>query len=339
MNIFRWVLVMLISLLLAGCSLSKEAKPPITEKKLTPVRLTEAVRSVYYAPQYVAFSQGFFQAEHLEVQLQTAWGGDKSLASLFKQETDFILAGPDLVLQARRQHPPLRELPVVFAQLTRRDGSFLIGRQPEPDFTWKNLKGKMVITSRRGSMPEMSLAWLLQQQGIKPYRDVTLVQNIPSEWVEGAFVSGSGHYLQAFEPLASKLENQGQGKVLASLGQAEPELPFAVYLSLPSTLELKKTSTLAFLRALARAQRWVAEHTPTDTAAAIKPFFPEYSQAELEQMLTRYYQAGVWAESPLPAATAFNNLQEMMVSTGQLAAPLPEKELVNPEPARSALSH
>ena len=43
---------------------------------LQTVRLSEVVRSVFYAPQYVAIANGFFEEQGLNVDLSTAWGAD-----------------------------------------------------------------------------------------------------------------------------------------------------------------------------------------------------------------------------------------------------------------------
>lgn len=47
-----------------------------TEKELTKVRLNEVVRSVFYAPMYVAINEGFFEEEGLEIDLSTGQGAD-----------------------------------------------------------------------------------------------------------------------------------------------------------------------------------------------------------------------------------------------------------------------
>ena len=41
---------------------------------LEKVTLSEVVRSVFYAPQYIALALGYFEEEGLDVQLETAWG-------------------------------------------------------------------------------------------------------------------------------------------------------------------------------------------------------------------------------------------------------------------------
>ncbi len=49
-----------------GCSSGNKA----TDGKVT-VRLNEVTRSVFYAPMYVAMSQGFFEENGIEIDLQT----------------------------------------------------------------------------------------------------------------------------------------------------------------------------------------------------------------------------------------------------------------------------
>lgn len=39
-----------------------------------------------------------------------------------------------------------------FSQLTQRAGNFLVSREPEPDFTWEDVKGKSIIGGRTGGL-------------------------------------------------------------------------------------------------------------------------------------------------------------------------------------------
>lgn len=51
---------------LAGCGSNKTA-----DEGKVKVRLNEVTRSVFYAPMYVAMSQGFFEENGIEIDLQT----------------------------------------------------------------------------------------------------------------------------------------------------------------------------------------------------------------------------------------------------------------------------
>lgn len=60
--------ILLLSTLLAGCKKDN--------KEVVKVRLNEVVRSVFYAPMYVAINEGLFKEEGLEIDLTTGQGAD-----------------------------------------------------------------------------------------------------------------------------------------------------------------------------------------------------------------------------------------------------------------------
>ena len=132
----------------------------------TVVRLNEVTHSVFYAPQYVAMSQGFFAEEGLAVELTNGGGADKVMTAVVSGQSDIGLAGPESCIYVYNQGKA--DYPVIFAQLTKRDGSFLVGRTDE-DFSWENLRGKTIIGGRKGGMPEMTLEYVMAQNGVIPH--------------------------------------------------------------------------------------------------------------------------------------------------------------------------
>ena len=118
-----------------------------TEKTVT-VKVNEVAHSVFYAPQYVALSQGFFAEEGLTVELTNGGGADKVMTAVLTGQSDIGLAGPEACIYVYNQGK--EDYPQVFAQLTKRDGSFLIGRENVP-FSWDLLRGKTVIGGVRAA--------------------------------------------------------------------------------------------------------------------------------------------------------------------------------------------
>ena len=143
----------------------------------TVVRLNEVTHSVFYAPQYVAMSQGFFAAEGLQVELTNGGGADKVMTAVVSGQSDIGLAGPEASIyvynQGKADHTQ------IIAQLTKRDGSFLVGRTESP-FSWEDLRGKTIIGGRKGGVPEMTLEYVLRQNGLTPGVDVTVDTSPPS---------------------------------------------------------------------------------------------------------------------------------------------------------------
>lgn len=87
--------VALVGAIFIGCGKS-EAKKDSTSKgttstdeaNLQTVRLNEVVRSVFYAPMYVAINEGFFEEEGLNIDLSTGQGADTTHS---KQQYIYIL--------------------------------------------------------------------------------------------------------------------------------------------------------------------------------------------------------------------------------------------------------
>ncbi|NMC56213.1 MAG: ABC transporter substrate-binding protein, partial [Eubacteriaceae bacterium] len=165
--------------------------------ELKDVKLTEVTRSVFYAPQYAALALGYFKDEGLNVELTTSAGADKVTAAVLAGEADIGFCGPESTVYVYKEG---RENYIItFAQLTKRDGSFLVARQPDPNFTFDKLKGKYIIGGRKGGMPEMSLEWVLKENGLVPGVDVTVDTSIQFAAMAGAFMQGTGDYVTLFE--------------------------------------------------------------------------------------------------------------------------------------------
>lgn len=201
----------------AGCS----SQP--TEDALTPVRLNEVVHSVFYAPQYVALEQGFFEAEGLDVTVAVGNGADKSMTALLSDSADIALLGTEAGLYVYAEGKA--DYPKTFAQLTQRAGNFLVSRQEEPDFQWSDLAGKSVIGGRLGGMPELVLEYVIKESGMTIGEDMEIINNIDFSSTAGAFLGDVGDYTVEFEPAATTLEQSGAGHIVASLG--EPNRTFA----------------------------------------------------------------------------------------------------------------
>ena len=238
------------------------------------VRLNEVTHSVFYAPQYVALSQGFFAEEGLQVELINGGGADKVMTAVVSGQSDIGLAGPEASIyvynQGKADHTQ------IIAQLTKRDGSFLVGRS-DGAFSWEDLRGKTIIGGRKGGVPEMTLEYVLRQNGLTPGVDVTVDTSVQFNMMAGAFTGGQGDYVTLFEPTATQVEKAAQGYVLVSIGQESGEIPYTAYFANVSWLRENADTAQRFVNAIAKAQKWVQEHTDREVAEAIVDQFPDTS--------------------------------------------------------------
>lgn len=291
---------------MAGCSQPQET---------TAVRLSEVTHSVFYAPQYVAISQGFFADEGLTVELSNGGGADKVMTAVVSGQADIGLAGPEASIYVAQQGK--EDPPVIFAQLTRRDGSFLVGRSDGP-FRWENLRGGTIIGGRAGGVPEMTLEYVLRQHGLTPGEDVTVDTSVQFNMMAGAFTGGQGDYVTLFEPTATEVERAGHGYVLCSIGEASGEIPYTAYFASQSYMAAHPDVVQGFTNAIARAQRWIAEHTDREVAEAICDQFPDTSLDVLEAVTARHRQIDAWNEVPRMEQSALERLETVMTEAGEL---------------------
>jgi NitT/TauT family transport system substrate-binding protein len=299
------------------------------------VRIYEVTHSIFYAPQYVALTQGFFQDEGLDVELTNANGGDKAMTALLSDNAEVILMGTEATIYVKNQGAS--DPAVNFAQLTQTDGSFLVSREPIPNFTWDMLKGKTLIGQRKGGMPQMVSEFVQVQNGVTPFKDVEIIQNIAFPNLGSAFASGTGDFVQLFEPVASKLELEGIGHVVASFGKDSGKLPYTVYITKQSFIDENPEAVQKFTNAVYKAQQWVADNSIEKIADAIAPHFSDIERETLLKVLDRYKSQGSWATDPILDEAEYHNLEAVMENAGELKQKVDYNEIVNTEFAKKAM--
>lgn len=277
--------------LLVGCG-----KKEVSEDEIVKVRLNEVVRSVFYAPMYVAISEGFFLEEGIEIELSTGQGADKTMQQVLSKSADIGFSGPEQVIYITNQGR--EDNPVVFAQLTLTDGAFLVGREEDPDFEWSDLKGAEVIGGRPGGMPQMAFEYALKKNGLVKDEDISLVTNIDFTATSGAFIAGTADYVTLFEPTASMLEKEGKGKIVASIGEEVGNLPYTCFYATESYMEENSEIIQKFTNAIYKGQTWVSTHTNEEIAKSIIEFFPGTDENILASVMENYKKINAIATTP-----------------------------------------
>ncbi|MDF2661057.1 MAG: hypothetical protein K0Q94_3848 [Paenibacillus sp.] len=312
-------IVAAVPVLLAACSGSGGDQ--------TKIRIGEVTRSIFYAPQYVALSQGFFKEEGLDVELTTTAGGDKTMTALLSGTIDVALVGSETSIYVYQQGA---DDPVVnFAQVTQTDGTFLVSRKKIDKFDWSMLKGSTFLGQRKGGMPQMAGEFTLKKKGIDPQKDLKLIQNVDFANIPAAFSSGTGDYVQMFEPQAAVIEKEGKGFVIASFGVESGQLPYTVYMTKKSFLTKNAKTIQKFTNAVYRAQQWVADKSVDEIAQAVTPYFTDTDKEIVKAVVKRYKEQQSFATDPIVDEKEWNNLQDVMQSAGELKQRADYKALVD----------
>lgn len=304
-------------------------------EKVQKVTVAEVTHSIFYAPQYVALEKGFFEEEGLDVELTLTAGGDKVMTALLSDGADIGLVGSEtsIYVAAQGSSDPV----INFAQLTQTDGTFLVSREKIDNFSWDQLKGSTFLGQRKGGMPQMVGEFVLKKHGIDPHADLELIQNIDFANITSAFASGTGDFVQLFEPQASVFEQEGRGHIIASFGEESGHVPYTSFMAKESYMDENKEVIEKFTRAIYKAQQWVEEHSAKEVAEAIQPQFEDTDLELIEMVVERYKGQGSYSTDPILEEDEWNNLQDIMDEAGELPERINHSDLVNTEIAESVM--
>lgn len=328
------VVILVIVAIVVGFIEIKE-KNKNKNEGITKIKVSEVTRSVFYAPQYVAINKGYFKDYGFEIDLTTGQGTDAVMTSVLSNEVQIGFAGPEASIYVYNEGK--EDYTQVFAQLTKRDGSFLVSKEKIDNFDWNMLKGKTVIPGRKGGVPYMTLEYVIKQKGLTPGKDLTLDDSIKFDLMASAFTSGSADYVTLFEPTASNIEKLGKGHIVASVGKEAGEIPYTAYFAKKSYIENNQTTIQNFTNAIYKGQKWVKEHTAKEIAEVIKDFFPDTDIDLLTTAIQSYKDIEAWNDTPILKQESFDKLQDVMSLAGELTKKAPYDKIVNNKYAEEAI--
>lgn len=330
------VIIIIVAVIIAGAVIYS-MNNKTNDNDLKKISVNEVARSVFYAPQYVAINNGFFKEEGLEIELTTGQGADKVMTAVLAGQSDIGFAGPEASIYVYNEGK--EDYAEVFAQMTKRDGSFLVSKTDTDNFSWNDLKGKTVIPGRKGGVPYMTFEYVLKQNGIDPETDVNLDDSIKFDLMAGAFAGGDAEYVTLFEPTASMTEEAGKGYVVASVGEASGEIPYTAYFAKKSYIEENKDIIQGFTNAIYKGQQWVKQHSAKEIAEVIQDFFPDTDLDMLTKSIQSYMDIDAWNDTPVLKEEAFNRLQTVMKEAGELDKEAPYNKVINNEFAENSIKN
>ena len=321
------MLIFTVPLLFCGCKKN--------EGTLKDVTLNEVAHSIFYAPQYVAIENGYFEEEGINLKLVTGFGADKVMTAIISGEAQIGFMGSESSIYAYNEGNS--DYAVNFAQLTQRAGNFLVSRKPIDKFSWDMLKGTTILGGRAGGMPEMVLEYILKNNGIDISTDLEIVQNIDFGLTGGAFAGGQGDFTVEFEPHATALEKEGTGYVVASLGVDSGYVPYTAYSAKKSYINKNPEIIQGFTNALQRGMEYVNSHSSEDIAKVIAPQFPDTDADTIAVIVERYKSQDTWKNDLVFSKDSFTLLQDILYEAGVIKEYAPYSDLVDTDFAQKAL--
>ncbi len=323
------ILVVMVIMPLSACK---------KDEGLIEITLNEVAHSIFYSPMYVAFEEGYFEEEGLDVELINGLGADKTMTALLSGDADIGFMGSEASIYVYNEGA--KDYAVNFAQLTQRAGNFLVSRDLDDpineDFDWNNLREKTVIGGRIGGMPQMVFEYILKNKGIDPVNDLNMIQNIDFGITAQSFASGTGDYTVEFEPHATGLELEGIGKVVTSLGVESGKVPYTAFCAKKSYIEKNPEVIQGFTNAIQKGMDYVNSHTVDEIAEKIHPQFKETDIETVKKIVKRYHDQDTWKEDTVFEEASFDLLQDILDESGELSARIPYEDLITTEYSQKA---
>ncbi len=318
------VFLILCGLIIAGYFIFKDQNK--NQKDLTKVKVGEVTHSVFYAPQYVAHSLGYFKDEGLDVELLLTSGADKVTAAVLSGDVQIGFCGSEATIYIYQQGE--KDYLVNFGALTKRDGSFIVAREDIKNFTVNDLKGKKILGGRQGGMPAMTLEWAINTNGITS--DQTNIDtSVDFASMSGSFIGGNGDFVTLFEPTASELEKEGYGHIVTSVGKLGGVVPYTAYNAKKSYIKDNPKVIKGFNKAIQKGLDYVFKHSNEEIAEVVADYFPDTSKKDLISIVKRYKDNDSWFKTTYIEEKDFEHIEDIMKNAGYLKEKAPFNKLVD----------
>lgn len=326
-KVITYIIYGVIIIFLAGLVLFDfNKKDNKNSKSLKKVTLSEVAHTIFYAPMYVSIEKGYFEDNGIDIELLLTPGADKVTAAVLSGDADIGFCGSEATIYVYKNGE--KDYLKTFAQLTQKDGAFIVSRKKYDNFTLDDLKGKTVIGGRAGGMPEMVFEWALKENGINPKTDLEIDTSVAFPAMSGAFISGNSDFVTLFEPNATEVEQQGFGYVLESVGSLGGNVPYTSFSARKSYIKKNQETIKNFTKAIQKGLDYVATHSDKEVAETILNQFPDTSLNDLESAVKRYRKIEAWPKTTKFSKESFEHLQEIMQYSNALDNKVEFKDLM-----------
>ena len=289
------------------------------------LKVAEVAHSIFYAPQYISLHNNYFLDEGLDVEIILTPGADKVGAAVISGDAQIGFSGSEATIYIYNGGE--KDYLKTFAQATQKDGSFIVSREKIDNFDISMLKGKYYIGGRLGGMPEMTLEYILKENGIVK-DDLTIDTSISFANMGSSFIGGIGDFVSLFEPNASQIQEEGYGYIVASLGELGGVIPYTSYSAKTSFIENNKDTIKKFTKAIQKGLDFVHNNDSETIAEIIKVEFPDTKLEDLVTAIEQYKKADTWPTTTKFTEESFNHMQDIMINANQLEKKVNYKDLI-----------
>ena len=263
--------------------------------------------SAFYSPFLITMAGGFLKEEGLDYTYELATPEKTVPDSIKNGSCDLAqsaVAASFAALDMGQTNPFVH-----FAQINNRDGFFIASRNPEPDFSWQDLKGKKVLVDHF-FQPYAMLKYGLHQQGIS-FSDFEVIDAGDVNGIKQAFLNGEADYVQMQGPVPQQLADEGKAHIVASVGDIVGPVAFSSLCASPQWIETDAAS--AFMRAYKKASAFVLSASASEIAKLEieAGFFPDIEPKILADTIQSYQTLNCWNIDPIIPEDSYEKLLDI----------------------------
>ena len=298
---------------------------PKTKNNINELKIGEVTHSVFYTPLYVAIENNYFEEENLDVKLILTPGADKVSAAVLSGDVQIGFAGAESAIYVYTKDE--KDYLKIFSGLTKRDGQFIISREKNDNFNLEDLYGKEILVGRSSGMPALNFLNALKKQNIDASK-IKINYSVDFAALSGTFIGSTGDYVNLFEPNALKLEKEGYGYVVESIGKLSGDMPYTTFYARKNFINSNEDMIKSFVKAINKGLKFTKENDSKTLAKIILPQFPDTSLNDLEIIIDRYKKADSWLDNSYISEKLLENLEDIMIDNNLLDKYVPYNDLI-----------
>lgn len=282
--------------------------------------------SAFYSPLIAAIAGGFLKAEGLEPKHSVSPPGVSAIGGLVDGRLHVAQSAPSQGFGPLEKGT--RPVTAHFAQINEKDGFFLTGRTPDPDFNWDKLKGKRVLVDH-GQQPMAMFRYACFKRGLD-FKEIAAVDAGSTDQMIAAFRKGDGDYIHLQGPAPQQLVHDKAGHIVASLADAIGPCAFSSLAARRDWLETDMAH--AFMRAYRNARAWLIATPAAEVARVEAPYFKDIDLAVLQETIGTYQRMGNWTPHVEITRSAWSATVDIFTHAGLITKRHAYEDVIAPPP-------
>jgi NitT/TauT family transport system substrate-binding protein len=320
----QWVfgasLLGLAALIIGAWYVNTNGEGPNVRPMIEKVTINEAVRTLLYIPLYHAQERGYFKEEGLDVEIVTGGTATVSFAAMLSGEAHFSQADPMYVPISREKGGRTK----VVAQVVARIAVWAVARDPEiTALTAENLRGKTISTHPAPMTAYTYTIQLLEQFGLDPNKDVTIINSKPGTELAPLFAN-QADIAMTLEPGASQAIAEG-AHIVHSFPEALGDQVFTALMTTEDYIESNRTVVEKLVRCYQKSLDDLRRN-PEGAVDTAKAYFPEVQDAVLIAAISRMVKEQVIPETVDISDASWKQAIEVRIRAGDLSTPVSKND-------------